>query len=209
MTETPEQKAGQAFNYLTVVTSIILGLGLTQLLSGYARLIQLDRLHSFDHWLYFGWSALLLPVYLMYWWVFWDYRKQLHWTFWSFFFLLSGPIGLYVLTALLLPDFGSKLETFDPTAHYLGIRNGFFGILTLLQLWGILLTPWLRDGFTRNAFLHKYKYAQYVLLFEFAAAFLWATPSELSLWFDPIIFLSFLALMIYLLAAHRRKLDTS
>jgi hypothetical protein len=199
-----EKKQGEVFNYLSVVTSIILGLGLGHLLTGCARLIQ-ARETVFVSWLYMGWIVILLPVYLTYWWVFWDYRKQVTWTFVIFFFLLIGPIGLYLNTALLLPDITNQ-ASFNTTAHYLKIRPWLFGLWVLLQVWGVMLSPWLKDGFKRASFFNRYKLAQYILLIALGAGFFINTPPEPPFILDIIILVIFWLVLVYLISAHRRFL---
>ncbi|HEY9380849.1 MAG TPA: hypothetical protein VIQ01_06340 [Burkholderiales bacterium] len=201
------KKLAEAFNYLSVVISIILGLGIGDLLSGCARLIYARESLAIN-WLYGAWVVLLLPVYLVYWWAFWDYRKQVRWTFIAFFFLLVGPIGLYLITVLLLPE-TSPQRPFDASAHYLQIRRWFFGLWALLQVWGILLAPWLKEGFTRAAFLNRYKYAQYILLAALLAGFFSTTPSSVPSRLDTAILAIFWIVLLYLLGTHRRQLQTS
>jgi hypothetical protein len=206
MCESGDQKQLEVFNYLSVVTSIILGLGLGHLLIGCARLIHVrESLSAF--WLYVGWVVLLLPVYVTYWWAFWDYRKQVIWTFWGFFFLLIGPIGLYLITSLLLPD-TSNQASFNAIAHYLNVRSWFFGLWAVLQVWGIMLSPWLKDGFKRASFFNHYKYAQYILLVALITGFLSATPSRPAFLLDSGVLVTFWIVLIYLLGAHRWILQT-
>jgi len=206
MSEFDEKKQGEVFNYLSVVTSIILGLGLGHLLIGCARLIHARELLVVP-WLYMGWVVLLLPVYLAYWWAFWDYRKQVRWTFMAFLFLLIGPIGLYLITALLLPDISNQ-ASFKADAHYLNIRRWFFGLWSVLQVWGIMLSPWLRDGFKGASFLNRYKYAQYILLVALVAGFFSVAPPGPTFLLDTCILVIFWLVLIYLLSAHRQFLRT-
>ncbi len=201
MSEFGDEKQVEAFNYLSVVTSIILGLGLGHLLIGCARLIHARESLTYS-WLYLGWIVLLLPVYVIYWWAFWDYRKQVRWTFLGFFFLLIGPIGLYLITAILLPD-TSNQPTFNATTHYLKIRSWFFGLWVVLQVWGIMLSPWLKDGFKIASFFNRYKFAQYFLLIALVIGFFSETPSKTSFHLDTGIFIAFWIALIYLLGVHR------
>lgn len=206
MSEPDEKKQVELFNYLSVVTSIILGLGLGHLLTGCARLIY-SRESLTTSWLYMGWVVLLLPVYVTYWWAFWDYQKKVRWTFMGFFFLLIGPTGLYLITTLLLPDTNSK-STFDATEHYLSIRQWFFALWVVLQVWGIMLSPWLKDGIKRASFLNSYKYAQYILLVALVSGFLMVPLSSRSLILDTVILSIFWIVLIYLISSHRRILKT-
>lgn len=56
-----------AFSYLAVLLSIVLGLGLTQLLTAIGRLIRhRDRVHV--QWLPLLWAGILLLIYVQVWW---------------------------------------------------------------------------------------------------------------------------------------------
>lgn len=195
----------EVFNYLSVVTSIILGQGLGNLLVGYAQLIQFREAVTFS-WPYLGWIVLLLPVYVTYWWALWDYRNNVRWTFLGFFFLLIGPIGLYLITALLLPDNGKQVLNNEAT-YYMSIRSWLFGLWVILQVWGIMLSPWLKDGFKRVSFLNRYKYSQYFLLVVLLVGSLCGTQQNPPFLLDAGVVTIFGIVLIYLLSSHRKTIQ--
>src|SRR5690606_2984758 len=199
---TPKQKpASEVFNYLTVLTSVVLGLGLSHLLIGYARIIQTPNMLA-ESWLYTGWLILLLPLYFTYWWAFWDYREQVRWSFVGFSFMLLGPVTLYLITALYLPD----NFTDDPSGirdHYIQIRPWTYGLWIGLQIWGILLAPWLKQGLKWSSFFTRYKIAQFILLlFLLTGYFL-----NFNWILDGSILVVFWLVLIYILTAHRPSLQ--
>jgi len=67
------------FNYLSVMVSIVVGLGLTQLFAGIGNLVQVRRrvklypLHSL-------WVLLVIVLHLHMWWSFWALRAVAEWT---------------------------------------------------------------------------------------------------------------------------------
>jgi len=195
-----QKSEAEVFNYLTVLTSVVLGLGLSHLLVGYARLIQTPEYLSVS-WLYTGWLLLLLPLYFTYWWSFWDYRQQVRWNFIGFSLLLLGPVCLYLITALYFPDNITEAH-FDLHDHYLQIRSWTFGLWALLQIWGIMLAPWLKKGFRRPSFFTKYKIAQYILLVALLAGYF----IDYHWILDGSILLIFWFVLIYILTAHRPSL---
>jgi hypothetical protein len=187
------------FNYLSVLTSVVLGLGLTHLLVGYARLIEVDGVLS-TSWIYTGWITLLLPLYFTYWWAFWDYRERVKWSFLAFSLLLAGPVGLYFVTALYVPD---RIDaSFDAHTHYLQVRPWVLALWAALQLWGIILAPWLKDGFRLSSLANPYKAAQAVLLI----ALLFAYFNDFSTALDGTVLAIFWAVLLYILSAHRRRI---
>lgn len=201
MSEQLQKSEAEVFNYLTVLTSVVLGLGLSHLLVGYARLIQTPGYLS-GTWLYTGWLLLLLPLYFTYWWSFWDYRERVRWNFMGFSLLLLGPVCLYLITALYFPDNLAEPH-FDLKAHYLQIRSWAFGLWVLLQIWGIMLAPWLKTGFRWSSFITRYKVAQFILL----AALLTGYFVNYHWALDTSILLIFWLVLIYILSAHRPNLQ--
>ncbi|HTE51898.1 MAG TPA: hypothetical protein VK698_13680 [Kofleriaceae bacterium] len=104
------------FNYLSVLVSIILGLGITQLLTGVGRMLQ-NRARVRLYWLTIGWVLILLLVHVQLWWSMFELRGQREWTFLGFFSVLILPIVLYLMSALALPDFGDTVAD-DLRDHY-------------------------------------------------------------------------------------------
>ena len=92
-----------AFSYLSVLLSIVLGLGLTQLLTAGGRLIRhRDRVRV--HWLPLLWAALLLLIYVQVWWSMYGMRLRRDWTFLAFVTVLAQASTLYLMAAVALPE---------------------------------------------------------------------------------------------------------
>lgn len=85
----------EAFNYLTVMVSVVVGLGLTQLLAGIGNFVQIRRRVAF-YWLHTGWVGLLIILHLHMWWSFWVLREVAEWTYGTFVFVLIGPATLVI-----------------------------------------------------------------------------------------------------------------
>ena len=114
-----------AFSYLSVLLSIILGLGLTQLLTAAGRLIRhRDRVHA--DWLPLLWATVLLVVYVQSWWAMFGLRSLREWTFVTFLIVLAQTTTLYMMAALILPE---QVEEggVDLAAHYDRHHRWFFG----------------------------------------------------------------------------------
>ena len=92
-----------AFSFLSVLLSIILGLGLTQLLAATGRLIRhRDRVRV--HWLPLLWAGLLVLIYVQVWWSMYGLRLHRDWTFLAFGAVLAQTAALYVMAAVALPE---------------------------------------------------------------------------------------------------------
>jgi len=126
------------FNYLAVLISIILGLGITQLLSGVGRLLQ-ARGRVRLYWPTLAWVAVLLVLHVQTWWAMFGLRTLQTWTFVAFLLVLLQPIVLFLLSALALPDPTSETSN-DLQAHYYSHTRWFFGLAV-----GLLVVSLLRD----------------------------------------------------------------
>src|SRR5262245_56126664 len=112
------------FGYLTVLISIILGLGITQLLSGVGRLLQARSRVRLD-WPTLAWVGLLLVIHVQTWWAMFGMRTFQNWTFFAFLIVLLQPIVLYLMAALVLPDTIPE-SALDLRDHYFAHSRWFF-----------------------------------------------------------------------------------
>ena len=96
-----------AFSYLSVLISIVLGLGLTSLLTGFASMVRArDRLVMY--WPLAAQMGLLFLVHVQVWWG----------SFLSFLVVLMQPVLLYLATAILTPAI--------PDGESLDLRQAYF-----------------------------------------------------------------------------------
>lgn len=91
------------FEFLMVLMSIIIGLGLSELLTNVARQIR-ARKNSKVFWVHSGTVVLLLVAFLQIWWETWDLRVIEVWTFPSLMMMLAAPAGLFMISHIVFPD---------------------------------------------------------------------------------------------------------
>lgn len=115
------------FEYLSVLISIVLGLGVTELLSGVQRLAR-ARGRVRYHWLPLTWSGLVFVALVQWWWAAFGLRFQEGWNFFSFLLVLLVPVLFYLAAALVLPAEEPGAE-YDLRAHYFGIHRLLFGTI--------------------------------------------------------------------------------
>src|SRR5215470_13173451 len=92
----PQLLPVDAFSYLAVLLSIVLGLGLTQLLTAGGRIIR-QRASIRLHWLPILWAAILFLIYLQVWWAMYGFRLRREWSFLSFAIVLAQTALLYLM----------------------------------------------------------------------------------------------------------------
>lgn len=102
------------FSFVMVLLSIIVGLGVTEILTNVARQIQARSRTKF-YWLHAVLVALVFVALLQQWWESWDQRTVEVWTFPILVLMMGGPIGLYIISHLLYP---SDLENTDFKSFY-------------------------------------------------------------------------------------------
>ena len=92
-----------AFGYLSVLLSIIIGLAIAQILQGY-RSILLARGRVRLSAPVLTWTFLILLFAAQAWWASFDLHEREHWDFVSFAVILLQMVLLYMLAAVALPD---------------------------------------------------------------------------------------------------------
>ena len=116
-----------AFSYLSVLLSIIIGLAMTQILLGYRGLL-LARARVTFYAPSIIWSGLLLIMAAQNWWASFGYTHHRgEWTFLAFSVVLLQTVMLYMIAGLVLPDMPPD-QPIDLKAHYYRERRVFFGL---------------------------------------------------------------------------------
>jgi hypothetical protein len=136
-----DQPAMDEFTYLSVLIGLILGLGITQLMEGFGRLLQLrDRM--IRYWPVKLWGGVLLMFHIQAWWAMYELRHIPHWTFPSFIMVLIQPVLLFLLSALALPD-SREDHPIDLKTAFIGHAPFTFIVATLMVLSSLLKEYWL------------------------------------------------------------------
>jgi hypothetical protein len=119
-----------AFSYLSVLISLILGLAITQVLKGVRGLMHArGRLQMY--WPAVVWAILIVVISVQSWWAMFGLRWHEDWTFLEFSVVLAQTIVIYLLAALVLPDIFGDAHV-NLREHYFGHRRWFFSLLVVL-----------------------------------------------------------------------------
>jgi hypothetical protein len=90
------------FEYIIILISIILGMGITQILSGVAGMIlRWDQVKPY--WPHMIWVLLLFVFHIQEWWVTYELRTYQYWRLPVFLFIILYPVNLYILAKILFP----------------------------------------------------------------------------------------------------------
>ena len=122
-----------AFSYLSVLISVILGFAVQQVLLGYRALILSRRRIRF-YAPALIWSVLLMAMVAQHWWASFGLAGRSDWSFAQFASTLAQTALLYMMAALVLPDVQPD-EAADLKAHYYREVPAFFGVGIAAILW--------------------------------------------------------------------------
>jgi hypothetical protein len=127
-----------AFSYLSILLSIILGLAITQVLQGYRALLLAHGRVKLSAAVLI-WSVLILLFAAQAWWASFDLRERTHWDFLLFAVILLQMILLYMLAALVFPDIepGGALDLAEHSGKY---RRAFYGFLIAMLVTSVVKT---------------------------------------------------------------------
>jgi len=117
----------QVYLHIRVIIGIVLGLCITRLLTGFARLVQhpgRQRVYP----VHLGWALSLLLAVAHFWW--WEFRFAVaSWTFGLYLFIIFYAALFFLLCVLLFPDDLTDYAGYED--YFLSRRKWFFGILAL------------------------------------------------------------------------------
>lgn len=122
-----------AFEYVMVLVSIVVGLGVTHILSavgaGVHRIRGLGPPLRVDL-TYLAWVLFAFLLLISFWW--WEFKlgeAVAEWTFGIYLLILGYAVSLFLLAVVLVPrDLDGVSDTVE---YFLGIRRWFFGIFLL------------------------------------------------------------------------------
>ena len=163
-----------AFSYLSVLLSIILGLAMAQVLQGYrALLLARARVRLSAPLLI--WSGLVLLFATQAWWASFGLRQRENWDFLSFTIILLQMIMLYMLSAVVFPEVepGDPVDLVD---HFDRHRRIFYGFLIAM-----LAVSVLKDVVLDHRLPAPLNLAFHLLLAAIAAAVLALRPARVHL----------------------------
>jgi hypothetical protein len=121
------------FEYVTVLISIILGLGITQIVTGVADIIhQWEKMKLY--WPHALWIVLVFVMHIHEWWNTYDLKKHESWYLISFLFLILYPIMLFVLARILFPFGAMETETDFKVFYFNNYRKFFLIVIMLVSL---------------------------------------------------------------------------
>lgn len=115
------------YEHLSVLFSIVIGLGLTHILASVPDLV-LERHRIRFHWLPLTWAALVFVGLIQWWWSSFTFSGRTSWNFFYFLFVFLRPVVSYLSATFVLPKVKPDVPC-DLGAYYYDTRPWLFGLL--------------------------------------------------------------------------------
>ena len=135
------------FQHVMVLTSIIIGLGITYILVGVGSAIERITGHGARlrlSWAHAVWLLTLFVWMVSFWW--WEFRLLAllkSWTLAQYFFIITYAVLLFLLAVLLLPRDCATTDDLDD--YFLSKRRWFYP-LYLIATFADIVDAWLKGG---------------------------------------------------------------
>ncbi len=113
------------YEFILILSSIIVGLGVAELFGGVVRVLRGELKAGALHAV---WVTLIFIFQVQWLWASWELHGRGAWLFPEFILFIIGPIGYFMAAAMLFParDYGESLD-----GHLLERRRPFFLLLAL------------------------------------------------------------------------------
>jgi hypothetical protein len=133
------------FEYLSVLVSIVVALGISEVTVAWARVLQ-QKVTTRIYWLHGFWSIFSLFLMIQFWWGFWRYRTVENWTLMSLIIVLTVVVTLSLCALMLVPrvrpdtHFDSRSTYFDNAAKFFILGGSFIFLVGFMDV-AILGSP--------------------------------------------------------------------
>ena len=125
------------FEFVMVLVSIIVGLGIATLLTGVADILRAGPAAK-PYWVH---SLVVVMVFLAHtqvWWESWDLNAAPQWSFGGLLMMLGAPICLFLISHLLFPE---TLTDVDLSEYYFRLAPRVWPLGAMTTLFGTFFRP--------------------------------------------------------------------
>lgn len=125
------------FEFILIMLSIIIGLGIAELLTNVARQIKAGKTCK-GYWVQSLVVLTILVALFQQWWESWGLQQVDNWNFPIVLMMMTPSIGLFIIAHLLFPE---KIENADLKTHYFSIAKRSWGIAAMVVIVSTLFRP--------------------------------------------------------------------
>ncbi|MCK5692710.1 MAG: hypothetical protein KAI08_07665 [Bacteroidales bacterium] len=128
------------FEYVTGTMMLIVGLGVTRLLSGLVDRFR-DRDINKPHWIPLAWALLVFVFQMQFLWAAFELNSLIEtWSVTTFVFILVYALTLFVAGVLVVPRAVVKQDV-DAFSHFLKDGRWALPVLAFMHIWAFLINP--------------------------------------------------------------------
>ena len=131
------QNQMSSFEFISILISIIIGLGVTNLLAGTGRAFYRRKQNPIDE-IHIVFTAATLLVLVLNWWVMFSWNTEVNWSFDEFLVLIVWTISLCMLTIFLYPPDLSEAE--EHRDRFQRNRTGYYSTFIAVCLLDVAQT---------------------------------------------------------------------
>ena len=124
-----------SFEFISILMSIVIGLGVTNLLAGLGRAFYRRRETPMDE-VHIVMTAGTLLLLILQWWVTFKWNTETHWSFDRYLALIIWAVSMYLMTVFLYPPDLSEAE--EHQARFERNRSGFYSSFIVMCLLDIV-----------------------------------------------------------------------
>ncbi|CAN5500224.1 hypothetical protein BH10BAC4_BH10BAC4_16160 [soil metagenome] len=179
------------FEYVSVMISIILGLGITQIMTGVADLVhQWGKVKLY--WPHLLWIVLVFVLHIQEWWETYELRVFESWRLPTFLFFSLYPVNLFILARILFPFNPQEGDVVDLKQFYFKNYRKFFLSFMILIILSII----------SNIIVHGFTYDQLIHLSLFLFTGWIALSNYQQEWLHKLVAASLLLIFIVIIIAN-------
>ena len=139
-----------SFAFISTLAAVINGLGIVRWLNALVDyLSKRDSMTIQHYWVFALAAAFQFLLHVLMWWSLWSIRGNTTINFFTYIYILTGPILMFVGSAFLAPSFdGDRLNL---RQHYYSARAIYSSVLILIWTWTFFLALVIRGYFVEHS----------------------------------------------------------
>lgn len=175
------------FEYVSVMVSIVLALGVSHLLDAASRILRERSWRDMDP-VFSIWFVVQIGIHFEVWWALWSFRDLAVWNYMSFIYVITGPILLVVNNGFLMPS-REELCSVSLADHFQAVKSRVMGVWVLFLAWSLLFGPIVAGEMVRDI-------SALIVLSGVVIVTLFSRSRRVQLWAGILAILFFSALIL-------------
>jgi hypothetical protein len=139
-----------SFAFISTLAAVINGVGIIRWLNSLADFLRKRNSMTIEHyWVYTLAAVFQFVLHILLWWSLWSVRGDVKLNFFTYLYLLAGPIMLFIGSAFLANMFDE--DRVNLRQHYDVARPVYSTVLVLIWIWALMIAPIFRGYFVDHS----------------------------------------------------------